>query len=152
MKKMTLCYMQKDNQILMLHRTKKEIDINKSKWIGVGGKIEKNEKPIDGMIREIKEETGYTAISCDFRGFIHFFYNDHSEELIYLYTCNNFHGILQECLEGELHWIDKDNIFTLNLWEGDKIFLNLLAEDSKIFDLYLYYHNDDLLKYELKFL
>ena len=59
--------MEKGNQYLMLHRVKKEHDINKDKWIGVGGKFEDKESPEDCLLREVREETGLTLTSWKFR-------------------------------------------------------------------------------------
>ena len=72
MKMTTLCYIEKDGQYLMLHRTKKKKDINKDKWIGVGGHAEGAESPEDCLLREVKEETGLTLTSFCFRGLITF--------------------------------------------------------------------------------
>ena len=72
MKMTTLCYIEKDGQYLMLHRTKKKKDINKDKWIGVGGHAEGAESPEDCLLREVKEETGLTLTRFRFRGLITF--------------------------------------------------------------------------------
>ena len=132
----TLCYLEKDNKYLMLHRIKKQNDINHGKWIGVGGKLEKDETLEQCLYREVKEETGLTLLDYEYRGIV---------------TSKNFTGELQECSEGDLKWIDKDKIFNLNLWEGDKIFLDLLKQDTKFFYLTLNYENNNLLSSDLKF-
>jgi 8-oxo-dGTP diphosphatase len=114
----TLCYIEKDNQVLMLHRTKKSIDPNGGKWIGVGGKLEQSESPDECIIREVYEETGL-HIQPQLRGILTFILPKWENELTFLYTSNNFEGTLKECNEGQLHWIDKDKVLDLNLWEGD---------------------------------
>ena len=147
----TLCYLEKENKYLMLHRTKKENDINKNKWLGVGGKLEKEETPEQCLIGEVKEETGLDLIGYVHRGIVIFNYNDDEPLDMYLYTSKNFSGEIQECSEGDLKWIDKSEIYKLNLWEGDRIFLELLEKDTPFFHLILNYENDNLLSSELKF-
>lgn len=61
----TLCYIEKNGCYLMLHRTKKEDDYNKDKWIGIGGKFENGESPEDCAVREIREETGLIVEHAD---------------------------------------------------------------------------------------
>lgn len=148
---MTLCYMQDNNRTLMLHRTKKKNDVNKGKWIGVGGKLEKGETPEDGIIREIKEETGYTAEKVDFKGIVVFNYNEQPSEYMHLFTCDKFNGVMHECNEGDLKWIDGEDILDLNLWEGDKVFIDLLKEGAPFFYLTLNYRDDKLLDYRVEF-
>ena len=140
----TLCYIEKDNQVLMLHRTKKSIDPNGGKWIGVGGKLEQNESPDECIIREVYEETGL-HIQPQLRGILTFILPKWENEITFLYTSNNFEGILKECNEGQLHWIDKDKVLDLNLWEGDKHFLPKLLETNDFFTMKLVYDKDDQL-------
>lgn len=140
----TLCYIEKDSQILMLHRTKKSIDPNGGKWIGVGGKLEQNESPDECIIREVYEETGL-HIQPQLRGILTFILPKWENELTFLYTSNNFEGTLKECTEGQLHWIDKDKVLDLNLWEGDKHFLPKLLETNDFFTMKLVYDKDDQL-------
>ena len=140
----TLCYIEKDNQILMLHRTKKSIDPNGGKWIGVGGKLEQNESPDECIIREVYEETGL-HIQPQLRGTLTFILPKWENELTFLYTSNNFEGTLKECNEGQLHWIDKDKVLDLNLWEGDKHFLPKLLETNDFFTMKLVYDKEDQL-------
>ena len=147
MKLTTLCYLMKDEKMLMLHRVKKEHDVNKGKWIGVGGKFEKNESPDECAIREILEETGLSVHECTPRGIVTFCYNNDDPEYMHLFTSESFSGELNEnCSEGVLKWVHQDDVEKLNLWEGDRIFLKLLKEKSPYFLLKLVYHNDELLE------
>ena len=120
MKMTTLCYIEKDGRYLMLHRTKKEKDINKGKWIGVGGHAEEGESPEDCLLREIKEETGLTLTSYRFRGLVTFISNECENELMCLFTADGFDGEVQICDEGDLQWIDKEIVPTLPTWSGGK--------------------------------
>ena len=139
----TLCYLIKDNKYLMLHRTKKEHDINAGKYIGVGGHVEEGESPTDCIKREIFEETGLTAGKVTARGFITFVMGDVTEHTMF-YTCDDFTGEMKnECDEGELRWVDIDKVLELNLWEGDKVFLELLNTNKDFFTVKLIYDCDD---------
>ena len=142
-----LAYIEKDNSYLMLLRNKKKHDINANKWIGVGGHLEKGETPEDALFREIKEETGLDVISYSKKGLIHFNYDDISE-LMHLYVVNDFKGNLIECDEGTLRWIKKCDLFSLELWEGDKIFLKKLINNEPYFELELNYLKDKLISYK----
>lgn len=145
MEETVLVYIEKDNQYLMLLRNKEENDINKNKWIGVGGHLEEGETPSDALIREVKEETNLYVTSYKYRGIV-YFYNNNYKEIIHLYTVDGVKGELKECDEGTLEYKNKDEIESLNIWEGDKIFLKLLKENAPFFKLHLYYENDKLVK------
>jgi len=145
-KETVLAYIEKNNSYLMLLRNKKKHDINANKWIGVGGHLEKDETPEDALIREIKEETGLDVISYSKKGLIHFNYDDISE-LMHLYVVNDYKGELIECDEGTLKWIKKSDLFSLELWEGDKIFLKKLLNNEPYFELELNYLKDKLISY-----
>lgn len=142
----TLCYIEKDDSYLMLHRIKKEKDINKDKWIGIGGHFESGESPEDCLLRETLEETGLTLTSYRFRGILTFICDDITDYYICLYTADGFTGTLKDCTEGTLEWVPKDNIKNLDLWEGDLIFFRLLAEDAPFFSLKVCYENNVLTK------
>ena len=142
----TLCYVEKDTKYLMLHRVKKEVDVNKDKWIGIGGHFEAGESPEECLLREAKEETGLTLTSWRFRGIVTFQAEGWNTEYMCLYTADKFEGELMECEEGTLEWVEKDRLNELQLWEGDKIFLKLLAEDAPFFSLKLRYSGDRLLE------
>ena len=129
----TLCYIEKDDKYLMLHRTVKENDVNKDKWIGVGGHFEYGESPEECLLREVKEETGYTLTSWAYRGIVTFVYGEDVVEYMSLYTADGFEGEPIDCDEGELEWVEKSKIETLKLWEGDKIFFDLLERDCGFF-------------------
>lgn len=140
----TLCYIEKDDCYLMLHRIKKENDVNKDKWIGVGGKFEDDESPEECLLREVQEETGVTLASWRLRGIITFVSAGWDSELMFLYTADAWEGDLLDCDEGELEWVPKSQLHKLNLWEGDKIFLKLLQDEAPFFSLKLSYEGDRL--------
>ena len=140
----TLCYILRGDDVLMLHRVKKKNDINKDKWIGIGGKFEPEESPDECLLREAAEETGLTLTQWKCRGILTFL-NDRCEgEYIYLFTADGFTGQLKECDEGDLQWVSRDFLDQLPQWEGDRIFLKLLWQDAPFFLLTLRYHGDTL--------
>lgn len=143
----TLCYIERDGKYLMLHRTVEENDINKDKWLGVGGHFEKNESPEECLLREVREETGYTLLSWRYRGIVTFVYGEDVTEYMSLYTAEEFTGDPIPCDEGELEWVDKKEVPNLNLWEGDRIFFKLLEADIPFFSLKLVYDLSDRLQY-----
>lgn len=145
-KNTTLCYIEKDDKYLMLLRNKKEVDINKGKWIGVGGHFEEGESPEECLVREVYEETGLTLTNYKFRGLVTFSSDHWQTEYMFLYTADGFEGELKDCNEGELRWIPKSEILDLNLWEGDKEFLKLLFEDNDVFSMKLSYVGDTLVE------
>ena len=140
----TLCYIEKENKYLMLHRTSKKKDGNKDKWIGVGGHFEKGESPEECLLREVKEETGLELTSYQFRGIVTFISDEWPDEYMCLYTADRYTGDIGNCDEGELVWVEKGKIMDLTIWEGDKIFLKLLTENQPFFSLKLEYKGDKL--------
>ena len=143
MDKTVLCYIKNNNSYLLMLRNKKKNDLNEEKWIGIGGHIEIGESKEDALVREVKEETGLTLNSFTYRGEI-LFINDDYQETMYLYTSNSFSGKLIECDEGELRWIKKDEILSLHLWEGDRIFLPILLNGDESINLKLIYKGKKL--------
>ena len=141
----TLCYIERDGKYLMLHRTVKEKDVNKDKWIGVGGHFEADESPEECLLREVREETGYTRTSYRYRGIVTFISGNGVTEYMSLFTADGFTGEETACDEGELAWVDIDKVGELNLWEGDRIFLRLLRETDEFFSLKLVYDGQDRL-------
>lgn len=141
----TLCYVLRGDDVLMLHRVKKKNDVNKDKWIGIGGKFFPEETPDECLLREAQEETGLTLTSWKCRGIVTFLTNGPWEgEYMYLFTADDFRGELKECSEGNLEWVSRDFISKLPLWEGDNIFLKLLWQDAPFFLLKLRYEGDTL--------
>ena len=140
----TLVYLEKDGCYLMLHRVSKKNDVNKDKWIGVGGHFEEGESPEECARRETLEETGLYLDELTFRGIVTFSQEGYGTEYMCLFTSEHFHGELKECDEGVLEWVPKDKINTLNIWEGDFIFLDLLTKDVPFFSLKLTYSGDSL--------
>lgn len=148
----TLCYLENpQGEYLMLHRVKKKKDVNQDKWIGVGGKFEGDESPDECLLREVKEETGVTLTDWRFRGVVTFLTDGGWEgEYMYLFTATGWEGeFVSECTEGDLEWVPRDRVADLPIWEGDKIFLRLLAEDAPPFLLTLEYAGGDLIRAEL---
>ena len=146
MKMTTLCYLERGEQYLMLHRTKKKNDENHDKWIGIGGKFEDRESPEDCMLREVWEETGLTVKNARYRGIVTFVSDVYPTEYMHLFTATEWTGEERECDEGELAWIDKKTLLTLPMWEGDRIFLELLDSNAPFFSLKLVYTGDRLLE------
>ncbi len=140
----TLCYLEKDGKYLMLHRISKKNDVNKEKWIGVGGKFEPGEAPEECLMREVYEETGYRLLDYRFRGVLTFICDIQEPEYIFLYTSSQFTGEQTDCDEGVLEWVDKKDVLSLNLWEGDKRMFRYLNEKTEPFSLKLEYQGDTL--------
>ena len=146
----TLCYIEKDDCYLMLHRVKKQNDINKDKWIGVGGQCEFGESPEDCLLREVKEETGLVLNSYKFRGIVTFVSREDGKEdvceYMCLYTSDDFSGEIIDCDEGTLEWVKKSEFKKLNFWEGDYVFLDLIEKNAPFFSLKLVYKNGRLIE------
>lgn len=146
----TLCYIEKNESYLMLHRVKKVNDENHDKWIGVGGKFEYGESPEECLLREVKEETGLILKKYQFRGLVTFVSNEWGTEYMHLFTATEYEGEMKECEEGELVWVPKSEIENLKLWEGDKVFFRLLDETRDFFSLKLRYEGENLVETEVK--
>jgi len=148
----TLCYIERNNSYLMIHRIKKENDMNKDKWIGVGGKLEAGESPHDCARREIKEETGASPLGLKYRGVVTFVSNEFGTEYMHLFTASGLDGeINYDCDEGCLEWVEKTKIPELPIWEGDKIFFDLLESDSPFFSLKLVYEGEKLVFHSVEY-
>lgn len=152
MKMTTLCYIENNDCYFMLHRTKKKKDVNKDKWIGVGGHAEGNETPQECLLREVKEETGLLLTSYKFRGLITFISDEYEAEMMCLFTADGYTGELITCDEGELEWVKKSDVPQLPTWEGDAQFLKLLLEDEKrFFAMKLRYEGERLVEKSVEF-
>ena len=150
MKLTTLCYIEKDDKYLMLHRVKKENDQSHDKWLGVGGHFEEGESPEDCVLREVQEETGLMLTEYRYRGLVSFVSDQWENEYMHLFTATDYEGDMIECDEGEVVWIPKEQVYNLNLWEGDKIFFRLLEEDKGFFTLKVKYEGDTLVSSEIR--
>ena len=142
----TLCYITRGSEVLMLHRVKKKNDINKDKWIGIGGKFEGEESPDECLLRETYEETGLTLTRWRCRGVVTFLNENCPGEFMYLFTADALSGELKDCDEGDLQWVSRDFLDSLPKWEGDKIFLDLLWQDAPFFLLTLRYRGERLME------
>ena len=150
-KNTSLCYIEKDGAYLMMHRVKKQNDINKDKWVGIGGKFESGETPFECAYREIKEETGVTPKNLKYRGLVTFTSNLFGTEYMHLFTADDYEGKLDnDCNEGILEWVKKEDLYSLPVWEGDKIFFRLLETESSFFSLKLVYDGDKLISSTLE--
>lgn len=161
MKNTTLCYIEKNNRYLMLHRIKKDNDQSRGKWLGIGGKFEDKESPDECLMREVYEETGLSLTSYRLRGIVSFISDIYETEYMFLYTADAYEGMLYEepdgtltpinngkktpCNEGVLKWVDIDMVPSLELWEGDRIFLKKLRDENDFFTLKLVYEGDRLI-------
>lgn len=141
----SLCYIERGEQYLMLHRVKKQNDQNHDKWIGIGGKFEPGESPEDCVLREVREETGLTLTHWRYCGIVTFVLADWTEYM-HLFCADGFEGTLRECDEGVLEWIDKSALRAHPMWEGDKIFLDLMQAHRPFFSLKLVYDEADVLR------
>lgn len=146
MRNTTLCHIEKDGCYLMLHRIKKENDLNRDKWVGIGGKFEDKESPEECNLREVYEETGLTLKGAEYRGIVTFVSDKWETEYMHIFYSDSFSGEFKDCDEGVLEWVKKERLFSLPIWEGDKIFLRLLEENAPFFSLKLEYKGDTLLK------
>ena len=146
MRNTTLCHIEKDGCYLMLHRIKKENDLNRDKWVGIGGKFEDKESPEECNSREVYEETGLTLKNAEYRGIVTFVSDKWETEYMHIFYSDSFCGEIKDCDEGVLEWVKKDSLYSLPIWEGDKIFLRLLEQNAPFFSLKLEYAGDTLLK------
>ncbi len=143
-----ICYLIKDEKVLMLFRDKKEVDINKGKWIGVGGHIEKGESPEKAIIREVWEETTLCVNKCEPVADITFYFKN-DVEVMHVFTCTDFSGEVDyNCPEGTLEWIPVDKLFSIPLWEGDKLFLKPIFNKEPFFEMMMKYEGDTLVEYK----
>lgn len=145
----TLCYIEKDDCYLMLHRVKKAVDINKDKWIGIGGHLEEGESPEECLVRETREETGLELTDYSLRGVITFVTDSYPTEYMFLYTAAGFTGTLLSCDEGDLEWVPIKDVEKLPIWEGDQVFFRLLREQEEFFSLKLRYEGGKLVEAKL---
>ena len=151
MKNTTLCYIEKDGAYLMIHRVKKKNDMNHDKWLGIGGKFEAGESPFDCARREIREEAGIDVQDLCYRGIVTFVSNEYGTEYMHLFTASSFIGEIDyDCDEGNLEWVKKSEIKNLPIWEGDKIFFDLLDRNVSFFSLKLCYEGDRLVHHEIE--
>lgn len=150
MKLGTLCYIEKENKILMLHRNKKKKDIHKGNWIGLGGKIEAGESPEECIVREVEEESGLKIVEPCLRGIMTFPLFGGEDWYVFLYTAKNFTGELITSPEGDLAWVDKEELLNLRMSQGDRIFLKWLEEDKRFFTAKFIYEGDQLVNHSIK--
>jgi 8-oxo-dGTP diphosphatase len=153
MKLATLCYVmnKQNNTTLMIYRNKKKNDYHEGKWNGLGGKFNPGETPEECAVREIREESGLIVKSVVMKGFITFpLFDGKDDWYVFLFTADNFEGTLIDSPEGKLEWIKNDKLVELNLWEGDKIFIEWLFQE-KFFSAKFNYKDGKFIDYEVHF-
>jgi len=151
MKLATLCYLRRNGKTLMVHRIKKENDMHRGKWNGLGGKLEPGETPEECAIREIREESGLTATDLHWKGLLTFpAFDDVEDWYAFVYLVTGFSGELIDSPEGKLAWIDNAALPALNLWEGDHIFLPWL-EHPGFFSGKFVYQDGCLISHQVVF-
>ena len=145
MRNTTICHIERDGKYLMLHRVKKENDLNKDKWVGIGGKFEDKESPEECNAREVFEETGLSVGKCRYCGIVTFVSDKWETEYMHIFHTTDFSGELKECDEGKLEWVEIKALYKLPIWEGDKIFFGLIEQNAPFFSLKLVYEGDKLI-------
>ncbi len=147
----TLCYIDNGISTLMMHRIKKENDMHKGKWNGLGGKLIPGETPEDCVIREVKEESGLNIKNPVLKGILTFPKFDEIDDwMVFVFTCKEFSGKMIECDEGVLKWILNGKLKELNLWEGDKIYMKWLT-NHPFFSAKFIYKKRKLTKHDVIF-
>ena len=145
----TECYIRRDSDVLFIHKGRN--DMNTGKYLGIGGHLEEGESPDDCMVREIYEETGIRPEELrglKMRGMVTFINSKYEDEYICLFEAE-YTGkedpSQRPCDEGKLEWVNKDKIYDLPLWEGDREFFGPLFGSDRFFSMKLIY-DGDLLK------
>ena len=150
MKETTLCYIRHQGKTLMMHRIRKQNDENEGKWVGIGGKLEPGESPETCLLREVREETALTLDSWEYRGIVDFVSDRWEEEYMHLFTAEvSAPGPLPDCDEGVLSWVENGKLSSLPMWEGDRVFFDLLDAGSPFFRLRLEYRGEALISHRL---
>lgn len=135
----TLCYIRKEGRTLLLHRVRKKEDINRGKWVGLGGKMEPGETPEECVVREVREESGLIIRKPALRGILTFPAFDGMDHwYVFVFTTEEFEGELTDSSEGVLRWVPDGEISSLELWDGDRVFLKWL-DDPRFFSAKLSY-------------
>lgn len=132
MKLAVLCYLKNNGKTLMMHRNSRPEDMHFGKWNAPGGKMELGETPEDCVVREVFEETALTVHNPRMRGLLTFPAFDGEEDwYVYLFTAEKFSGVLKNsCHEGDLFWINDEELMDLPLWDGDRIFMKWLDSEE----------------------
>ena len=157
MKMTTMCYITGPDGILMLHRVSKELDMNKGKWVGVGGKFENGESPAQCVIREIREETGLNPLDVRLAALITFNFldpdpslADWDTEYMFVFVCDQFEGEVDfTCNEGNLAWVLEEVLPSLPMWEGDALFMAPVLGGAPFFSMKMIYRGDTLISWNL---
>lgn len=147
----TLCYVRSGGRTLMLHRNKKEGDVHRGKYNGLGGKLDPGESPDECVIREVREESGLNLLDARLRGVLTFpAFKDGEDWLVFVYTATRFEGEIGDCPEGTLQWVADGKLLDLPLWEGDRVFLPWL-DGERFFSAKFVYRDGRLAGHDASF-
>ncbi len=121
----TVCYLKKDNKVLMIKFTKKWEQV----YAPPGGKFEEGESPLDCILREYYEETGLILINPRLQGIS--YWKDKAEGIIFIYVAENYEGNLKETSqEGRVEWIKLEDLTKINQFEQNQKFAPYLFKDK----------------------
>ena len=135
----------------MMHRVKNQQDMHLGKWNGLGGKLEQGESPEECARREIVEECGLVAQDLQLKGILVFPAFDEIEDwYCFVFVVSRFTGELIESREGVLRWVLDSELLSLNLWEGDRIFIPWLDQPG-IFSAKFSYEHGKLIRHQVNF-
>lgn len=139
-------------QTLLIHRNKRPDDQHLGKYNGLGGKMVPEEDIYQCLVREIYEEANIVCQKTVLRGTINWTgFGPNGENWFgFIYRVEHFSGTPNSTNEeGDLVWVDVEDILTLPMWEGDKYFLPLVFDDDpRVFHGFMPYENDHPLSWQ----
>lgn len=149
----TICYIDRGDSLLLMHRNKKPNDVHEGKWISVGGKLERGETPEECARREILEETGLIVKKMDFKGIITFpNFTPDTDWYTYVFKITEFEGEVDTtCSEGTLEWVPYDQVLEKPTWEGDYELFKWILDDTPFFSAKFTYDNQILVEKSVVF-
>ena len=126
----TVCHIFKGDELLLIKASR---GISKGKWNGVGGKLEKEETPEEGAIREVYEETGLKVKNLFHHGTMSFYMNggDELDIIVHVFSTSDFSGTPASTEEGELRWFNKSEIPYSGMWDDDNYWIEPMLQGKR---------------------